>query len=558
MKPDIRWQLLLAAVGLAVVMALMSFQVQSAALCTTSVPASGGALVEGLVGRPLTINPLLSDGYPVDRELVNLVFDGLLALDEHGELVPGLAEAWSMSDDGLTVEVRLRPGATWHDGRPVTADDVLFTFGLLQSEAFPAAPALKALWQTVTMDAVDSETVRFTLSEPYAPFLYALTRGLLPAHLLGDLPPAEIAGAAFNRSPVGTGPFMVEAGQDWERSGRLGLTPNPAAWRGGTQLASLEYRFYPDEAALLSAYAGGELQAASGLSAAAFDQLSAREDTRLFTSVAPRYTSLVFNQSDSGAPALRQKDVRQALAFALDRENLVDTALNGQGVVFEGPYRPGSWASNPGLLTSYRYQPETATALLDGAGWVMPEGGQTRQREDAPLTVRVLALDTAQNRRLVEAILSAWQAVGVTGQATYIAELAAYRQALAERAFDIALVDVAPPGDPDLYDFWSQEAIVQGQNYGGWNNRRASEALEAGRRLTNKAERLAQYESFLRQFDADLPALTLFQPVDVYALRDSVQRADVGRLDQPRDRYATFADWFTLYRHVAVNCPPSG
>jgi peptide/nickel transport system substrate-binding protein len=188
----------------------------------------------------------------------------------------------------------------------------------------------------------------------------------------------------------------------------------------------------------------------------------------------------------------------------------------------------------------------------------MPEGGQTRQREDAPLTVRVLALDTAQNRRLVEAILSAWQAVGVTGQATYIAELTAYRQALAERAFDIALVDVAPPGDPDLYDFWSQEAIVRGQNYGGWNNRRASEALEAGRRLTNKAERLAQYESFLRQFDADLPALNLFQPVDVYALRDSVQRADVGRLDQPRDRYATFASWFMLYRDVAVNCPPSG
>jgi peptide/nickel transport system substrate-binding protein len=120
MKPDIRWQALLALAGLALVMMLLSYQVQSAALCTVSVPSPGGVYTEGMVGRPLSLNPLLSDPYPVDRDLVNLIFDGLVAYDESGQVVPALAESWSVSDDNLTWTLTLRDGLEWHDGRPVT------------------------------------------------------------------------------------------------------------------------------------------------------------------------------------------------------------------------------------------------------------------------------------------------------------------------------------------------------------------------------------------------------------------------------------------------------
>lgn len=558
MKPDIRWQALLAAVGLALVLGLMSYQVQSSALCTTSVAASGGALVEGRVGRPLAINPLLSDDYPVDRELSNLIFDGLVIFDAAGKPQPALAESWQYSDDGLTLTVTLRDGVTWHDGQPLTADDVVFTYQLLQSNELPAPAALRGLWSQVVIEKVDDRTVSFTLAEPYSPFIQALARGILPAHLLSGVPPAQIATADFNRQPIGTGPFMVEAEQDWQRTGRLDLVPNPAYWREGTQLANLEYHFYPTEEAVLEAYRAGDLQAIDGLSPSSIGQITALDDARLFTSLAPRYSQLLFRQSDSGPASLKQKEVRQALAYALDRQGLVDSVLNGQGVVFEGPYLPGNWAANPGIMTSYTYQPETAAALLDAAGWVLPPGGVTRQQGGAPLTLRVLALDTTQNRAVGEALAAAWNAAGVSTELSYATDVATLRQSLAERAFDVALVDIVPPGDPDLYDFWSQEAIIRGQNYAGWNNRRASEALEEARKLFSPAERLPYYESFLRQFDGDLPALTLFQSVNLYVLRDTVQQAEVGRFDQPRDKYASFADWFLPYRDVTVPCPPSG
>lgn len=120
MRPDIRWQLLLALTGLALVLMLLSYQVQSASLCTVSVPASGGTFVEGVVGRPSTLNPLLSDPYPVDREIDNLIFDGLVRYDERGNVVPALAKEWIVSDDGLTITFTLYEDRVWHDGQPVT------------------------------------------------------------------------------------------------------------------------------------------------------------------------------------------------------------------------------------------------------------------------------------------------------------------------------------------------------------------------------------------------------------------------------------------------------
>ncbi len=126
--------------------------------------------------------------------------------------------------------------------------------------------------------------------------------------------------------------------------------------------------------------------------------------------------------------------------------------------------------------------------------------------------------------------------------------------ALAGRDFDVALLDVAPPADPDQYDFWSQEAIVRGHNYAGWNNRRASEALETARQLLPQGERAVYYEAFLRQFDADLPALTLYQHVTSYALSDRVQEAEIGRLGQPRDRFLTLPAWFLSFREITVSC----
>jgi peptide/nickel transport system substrate-binding protein len=555
MKLHLRWQILLAILAFALVLSVLSFQVQTAALCVTRVPAAGGVFAEGVVGAPQYLNPLLSDANPVDRDLVSLVFDGLTQVGQNGRIEPALAEKWTVAEDGRTLQFTLREDVAWQDGEPVTAADVAFTYSLMQQEEFPGSPALKTLWQSVTINVIDEQTIEFVLAEPYAPFLEATTRGILPAHLLEDMSAAELPDHPFNQSPIGTGPWQVEPGQNWTESHRLQLTPNPMTWREGTQIPTLEFRFYPDDESLLAALAAREVQAISQVPPTILPEVAALPEARLFTAVSPRYTSLLFNLSETGSAALQPVEVRQALAYALDRQALLDGVLAGQGVPLEGPYLPSSWAYNPGELTHYVYDPVTATARLDTAGWLLPEGQNVRQNGEQPLNLRLLTLETEPYRSLAAVIAEQWTAVNINTTITTTATTAALREALTAGAFDVALIDVAPTADPDLYDFWSQEALVRGQNYGRWNNRPASEALEAGRQVWAEGERRPYYDTFLRLFDSGLPALTLYQHIHTYALNGEVNEAEVGYLHSPRDRYTTFANWFLLYRDVTISCP---
>jgi peptide/nickel transport system substrate-binding protein len=557
MKPDLRWQLLLAATGFILVLGLLSYQVQSAALCTVTVPASGGYLSAAMVGRPVALNPLLADAYPVDRQINDLIFDGLVRFDESGEPQPALAESWSFSEDGLTVRFVLRDGLTWHDGEPVTAADVAFTYSLMQQPDFPGPAALVQLWQSVTITPVDDRTIDFTLAQPYSPFLEATARGILPEHLLANVPVADLASAAFNRSPVGTGPFAVDGTQNWEQTGLLRLVPNPATWREGTQLSGVEIRFLPDETALLEGYQSGGVQLVTDVTPVLLPNYAADPSARLVASLAPQYSALLFNL-DAAQTATRPTtnvNVRKAVAYALDRQALVDGTLNGQGVVFDGPYLPDSWAYDATQLTAYGYDGAQAAGLLDEAGWPWAEGQPFRQRDGRDLVLTLLATDSATHRALAERITQQLAAAGIGLNVQLVADWAEFRELLATRQFDLALTEVTPTNDPDLYDFWSQEAIIRGQNFPGWNNRRASEALESGRQTLGQAEREVFYDTFLRQFDADLPALTLYQHINTVGLSDTVQEAEIGRVDTPRDLLRDFASWFFRYRDVTVACP---
>jgi peptide/nickel transport system substrate-binding protein len=550
MKINLRWQLLIAVMGLGLVLALLSYQVQTAALCTTRVPATGGSFVEGVVGAPQSLNPLLSDPYPIDRELVSLIFDGLTRYDKNGQLVPDLAESWTVSEDGLTVQFRLRQDVFWHDSEPFTADDVVFTYGLMQDEAFSGNSAVKLLWQSVTINKLDDFGVEFVLPQPYAPFMEATTRGILPAHRLTEVTAVSLPTASFNQEPIGTGPFMAAPDQNWQENHRLQLVPNPSYWRSGTKVNTLEFRFYPDEESLMAAFEAGNIQAINRVSQTLLPEAAAEPGIRLFTAPEDKFSALLFNLTDSGAPALQDVAIRQALAYGLNREKLVDEVLNGQGLPMEGPYLPSNWAYNPALLTPYSYQSITATTLLDTAGWTLPEGASIRQFGEESMELRLLALDAA----LANGVAADWQALGAAVVVDTAVSQNEFLEKLNERDFDVALVDISGPGDPDLYNFWSQEAIVRGQNYGGWNNRRASEALENGRKTWPIADRQPYYNTFLRQYNNDLPAITLFQHVYTYALSRDVNDATIGRIDSPRDRYQSFSDWFLLYRDVTVIC----
>ncbi len=332
MSRTVRWQVILIGAGMALVATLLTYL--ALRYTTEQVPAVGGTYVEGVAGAPHAINPLLSAYNDVDQDLCALVFAGLSRFDNTGRVVPDLARGWQISLDGLTYVFTLRNDVRWHDGEPFTADDVLFTVHLLQDPDYPGPPDVGALWRTVQVEKDDDNTLRFILSEPYAPFLDYTTIGILPQHLLTGTSAAELPALDFNLSPVGVGPFRVEEVE--AESGQVTsilLRRNPNYYRPGPLIEHLRFRFYPSPQSAFRAYQAGEVDGVAQIALEdleqAYDEME--EGLALYSAPLARYSLILLNLGrPDELPFFQEKEVRQALLYGLDREAIVRNVLHGR------------------------------------------------------------------------------------------------------------------------------------------------------------------------------------------------------------------------------------
>ncbi|MGC9357419.1 MAG: ABC transporter substrate-binding protein, partial [Anaerolineae bacterium] len=325
----IGWQVLLVGAGFLVAAGMLGYL--AATYTTEFRPAPGGTYVESVSGYPQSLNPLLSYYNDADSDVSALVFSGLTRLNMRGEVEPDLAQGWEIDPGGITYTFRIDPRALWHDGMPVSADDVVFTTELLQDPDYPGPPDIGALWKSVRVEKIDELSVRFILSEPYAPFLDYTTVGLLPAHLLEDTRATDLPTLAFNREPVGTGPFrltdvVIEEGQITE----VMLKRFPRYYGTSPYLENVVLRFFPTGRAAFEAYQEGMVEGVARIPTDLLQQAWETEDLNLYSAPMAQMTMLYFNQAVSDTLSFDDTLIRQALLYGLDRRALVDEVLMGQ------------------------------------------------------------------------------------------------------------------------------------------------------------------------------------------------------------------------------------
>ncbi len=541
----IRWQAIIAATGIAMTLAFLGFL--SFSRTTVTVPDTGGIYSEAVAGRPQFINPLLAQYNQVDQDLTALIFNGLTRSNGQGDLQPDLAKSWLISDDGLVYVFKLRQDVRWQDGRPFTAADVLFTISLMQDPEFPGVPYLHSLWQTVTVEKLDDFTVRFTLPEPNPSFADFTTIGILPEHLLKDMPARDLLNHPFNLQPIGTGPFMLaEVNAEFAR-----LTVNPYFTGPKPRLAQLELRFYPSYQETITAYQNGEVLGIGYIPPQLIPTVRDIESLNLYTARLSGYEIIYLNLQDAqGSPFFQEVEVRQALLQALDRQAIIDQALNGQGLVANGPIRPWNWAYNAAVPPT-KYDPEQAKALLEQAGWIDNDGDGIREKDGVRLAFNLLSGDEPDRIAVAEIVREQWRQIGVLATVEVVG--AGLAEQLTQHNFQAALAQVFLPGDPDPYPLWHLSQVEGGQNYAGWNNDEASMLLEAARAVTNRGQRNDYYFKFQELFAQEVPSLILFYPVHTYGISQEVQGVQLGPMNEPSDRFSTLADWHMLTRQVVFS-----
>jgi peptide/nickel transport system substrate-binding protein len=438
----------------------------------------------------------------------------------------------------------LRPNAKWHDGVAVTADDAVFTYKTIQDPQY--AGPLAGSWKDVAVEKVDDRTVKLTLQkDSFAPFIEYTSVGLLPAHLLGSVSPRDLPSHRFNVQPIGTGPFRVKDVQ----ADQITLEAVPTYYGPRPFLSRIVFRIYPNYKTILTALEHDEVEGAPLVDPQDAARVTGDDDKSVTLYDAPQtsLTLVFFNLSN---PILADRTVRQAMAYALDRQKLIQVGRGGHAQRADTPIIPGSWAYNA-EAKRYEFDPAKARSTLDGAGWQAdPANGGVRTKDGTRLRLVLLTNDRQERVRLAEEIQRELADVGIEIEVQATGAGGLVQDFLLPRRYEMALYSWEFNGfDPDPYALWhSTQRPPQGLNVSGFSNRRADELLEKGRRTTDREERTALYKEFQSVFADDLPSLPLYYPYYEFAVSAKVHGVKPGVVANPADRFRNVVEWYAKTR----------
>ncbi len=544
----LRWQILIIVLALIVIAVVLWGQQAEPVLVEAPEPTSGGIYKEGVVGSLIRLNPLLAVFNPPDQDPTRLLFSGLIHFGSTGLPQPDLSSSWGISRNGEVYNLLLRTDALWHDGEPVTSDDVVFTVSLLKNSEFPVQEDLAAFWQEVEVEALDEHTLQFRLPEAFAPFLDYLDFGILPVHLLGDLSAQEIVDSPFNLQPVGSGPFQFERllVMDNQITG-VALKKNPDYYGDTVFFDQVEFIYFSDSLSAWEAYRAGDILGIGEITLEILKEALEDQSINLYTSRMPQMSLILMNLDNPEVVFFQEVEMRRALLQGINRQYLVDHINQGQAIIADGPIFPKTWAYYEGL-SRYDYDREAAIKKIRNLGYTYPaEGGAARTNEEGDrLAFTMIFPEDEKHTLIAQSIQENWAVLGidVSLQALPYEELISDR--LENRSFEVALVDLnlTSMPDPDPYPFWHQTQTTGGQNYSIWNDRQASEYLEQARIILDFAERQRLYKNFQVRFFDQLPALPLYYPVYTYGVSSDVKGVRIGPTFEPADRLDTISDWY--------------
>jgi peptide/nickel transport system substrate-binding protein len=550
------WQLVIALGGLLLVLGLLLGQTPDPE-ATFVQPVHGGSYAEGLIGSYSRLNPLLDRGNQVDRDINRLLYGALIRFNSFGDPVPQLAEGFAVSADATLYNFTIRDDAVWHDGEPVTADDVIYTYSKFAEEGYSAPEDLKQLWAEVQIVKLDDKNIQFQLPERFAPFMDYMTVGLLPDHLLRGVDGESLIDHPFNLEPVGSGPFRFEGFQRDESGEVIGvsLTAFEEYVLGSPFLERVEFQFFDNSGEALQAFQEGEVDGIGQVSEEILDLALSQPELNLHSVRSPSTAVVFLNTQHPDKAYLGEKDFRRALMMAVDRERMIGELLDGQGIEASGPILPGHWAAVPNL-EPLPFDIASAEELLAGQGWEVPSGipagspEYIRTNGENQLTLQLAHIDDPLYAGVAQMLQSSWQRVGIDVELVPFPAPTILSDMLIPREFDAVLteLDASQAADPDPYSFRHDSQAETGQNYSGFEDRNISIWLEQARVTANKERRQELYRDFQFRFRDQAPALMLYHPVFTYAISSDVQGATIGPVFDPSDRFANIGDWFLLVR----------
>lgn len=524
---------------------MLASSVNSAFL--VEIPASGGSMSEGVIGLPRFINPLLATS-ETDKDLTSLVYSGLLKATPDGRLINDLSEYYTISPDGRMYTFVLKKDIYFHDGTPVTAEDVKFTVEKAQDPFLKSAR--RASWDGVEVQVNGEKEISFVLKQPYAPFLENATMGILPKHVWSSASAEQFPFSSFNVEPIGSGPYMVTAIK--RNSGGLPVRYHLTSFRrytlGEAYIKEIVMKFYSNETELIEAYRQGAVDAINGISPAATENVLGKKGATAKTSILPRVFGIFFNQNQQ--TLFVNKEIRKALNVGLNKERIVGEVLKGYGSAIDSPIPPEYIREASEKIATTTDRTTAAQAILEKDGWKIGESG-FMEKKGQILQFSLSTSDVAELKQTAEIIKEEWANIGVSVDIKIFESGDLNQNIIRPRKYDALLFGEIVGRDLDLFPFWhSSQRNDPGLNIALYANITADKLLDEARTVLDPVERVEKYQKFEAEIKKDIPAVFVYSPDFIYIVSDKIKNIDLGKITVPSERFLDVHNWYVRTEKV--------
>lgn len=510
------------------------------------IPKDGGVYTEAMVGFPRYVNPVLAIGNNTDSDLTSIFYPGLMTFDDDNRAVPLLAESYEVSEDAKTYTFTLKDNLKWDDGEPLTVQDVMFTFKLIQDPAYVSP--WNYTFQNVNFEQVDDRTIKVTLDKPSTLFIRYFTIGILPMHRFIDVPPSNFLLIEDNTRPTGAGPYKFKS-LVRSRSGEIRsmtLERNPNYFGERPHLDELRFRFYPDTTSALDAVRNRESQGLAFIPPWYPEEQREISHTVEKPLVLPQVTALFFNLKND---LFNKKDFRRALILGTDRVEITDSVAGSEGLISEGPFAPGFIGFAPDLTPRPRIVDE-AGSLLDEVGFTRGDDGM-RKNGDNNLRLVITTLSQDPYPQIADIIKQNWEELGIEVEIQLVEPGRFTQDVLKPRRYDLLLYGELFDQTLDPYAFWdSSQALDPGLNYSYFVNKKVDSLLEDSRTEWSREQRTANYQEVQRIIADELPAIFLYTPVYQYQVPQDLQGQRTGDIVTAADRFIDISRWYSKTKPV--------
>ena len=503
---------------------------------TTLEPEKGGVLRLGVIGRPSYVNPVLAQSNDCDKDLIELIYDGLYSIDGEGKLIANLSEKTEVSEDGRTYIIFLKDNVYWHDGMAFTADDVIFTIETIQDPSIRSP--LRLNWAGVVVEKLGTHVVRFNLKSPYEPFLQNLTLKIIPKHIWENIESRNFLSADYNLKPIGTGPYLFNS-LEKNKAGKIisySLAANENYFQKEPFISQLIFHSYDNYDLAKSGLLKKEIDGFSPVLIEDIDFFENKKNTQIASLFLPRYYAVFLNSKN---PLFDQKEIREALDLAIPHQELVTEILKKQAFLLGGPFTSGFLGEEFNLLPEY--SPEKAKEII-------------KELEEDQRKFVLSLPDNLELIRVANYLKTCWEKIGVSVELQILPLATLEKEIIQTRSYDALLFGEIIGQDPDLFSFWHSSQVTDpGLNLSAYQNKDLDELLEKIRQDFDKEQRMNDMKIVQDTLFKDKPALFLYNPFYLYVLPKKIKGNNIQYANLPSEKFSDIENWYIYTKRTIIN-----